>query len=164
MTGGAVGGGEQRFPRAASRFASHPWGTWLSKNVYTPVDKLVYRLTGGRRGLSPPKTVLLLTTTGRKSGLPRSVPVLYLKDGPAVWVMASNYGSASHPAWSSNLLANPDATIRIGRTERPVRARLASPDEKKALWPRLVALYPAWEAYAGWADRDFRLFRLEERA
>lgn len=158
-----MGNGEQRFPRAASAFAARRWGSWLTKNVYTPVDRLVYRLTGGRRGLSPPKTVLLLTTIGRKSGLPRSVPVLYLKDGAAVWVMASNYGAASHPAWSSNLLANPDATIRIGRVERVVRARLASADEKKALWPRLVRLYPAWEAYAGRSDRDFRLFRLEER-
>ncbi|HEV2754512.1 MAG TPA: nitroreductase family deazaflavin-dependent oxidoreductase [Actinomycetota bacterium] len=156
-------GDEQRFPRAASWFASRRWGMWISKNLYTPLDKLVYRLTRGRRGLSPATTVLLLTTTGRKSGLPREVPVLYLKDGANVWVMASNYGAERHPAWSSNLLANPDATIRIARTERPVRARLASADEKKALWPRLVELYPAWEAYRGWSDRDFRLFCLEPR-
>jgi deazaflavin-dependent oxidoreductase (nitroreductase family) len=155
--------GEQRFPRAAAWFASHRWGMWISKNVYTPVDKLVYRLTGGRRGLSPARTVLLLTTTGRKSGLPRQVPVLYLQDGANVWVMASNYGQPRHPAWSANLLSDPDATIRVGRSERAVRARLASPEEKKALWPRLVELYPAWEAYKGWADRDFRLFCLEPR-
>ena len=154
-------GTRQRFPRAASWFASHRWGMWLSKTVYTPLDKLMYRLTRGRRGLSPPKTVLLLTTTGRKSGLPRRVPVLYLKDGGIVWVMASNFGQPRHPAWSANLLANPEATIRTGRVERRVTARLASDDEKKTLWPRLVELYPAWEAYKGWADRDFRLFCLE---
>ena len=152
-----MGDGEQRFPRLASAFASRRWGSWLTKKVYTPADRLVYRLTGGRRGLSPRKTVLLLTTTGRKSGLPRSVPVLYLKDGPAVWVMASNYGSASHPAWSSNLLANPAATIRIGRVERPVQARLASGDEKKALWPRLVeAIAEHAEAADRAADRPLR--------
>ena len=154
---------EQRFPKAASWFASRRWGMWISKHVYTPLDKAVYRLTRGRRGLSPVKTVLLLTTTGRKSGLQRQVPVLYLKDGANVWVMASNYGAPRHPAWSSNLLANPDASIRIGRVEKEVRARLATTEEKKALWPRLLTLYPAWEAYSGWADRDFRLFCLEPR-
>lgn len=150
-----------RFPRAVSWLASRKWGRWLAARLYTPADKLVYRLTGGRRGLSPRKTVLLLTTTGRKSGEPRRVPVLYLRDGRNLWVMASNYGRPRHPAWSSNLLANPDAVVRVGAEERRVRARLGSPEEKSALWPRLVELYPAWKAYAGWTDRDFRLFCLE---
>ena len=155
--------GEAKFPRLLSRFASRRWGRWVSATFFTPADKLVFRLTRGRRGLSPRKTVLLLTTTGRKTGQPRQVPILYLRDLERIWVMASNYGRERHPAWSGNLLANPDAVIRIGEEEQRVRARLASEDEKRELWPRLVKLYPAWEAYAGWTDRNFRLFCLEPR-
>lgn len=155
---------QARFPRALSWLASHKWGSRLALGVYRPLDRLVYRLTGGRRGLSPRKTVLLLTTTGRKSGEPRQVPILYLRDGGNLWVMASNYGRARHPGWSSNLLANPDAVVQIGKEERKVRARPATPEEKEALWPRLLDLYPAWKEYARWTDRDFRLFCLEPRA
>jgi deazaflavin-dependent oxidoreductase (nitroreductase family) len=154
---------QARFPRAVSWIASHKWGRWLAAKLYTPADKLVYRLTGGRRGLSPRKSVLLLTTTGRKSGEPRRVPVLYLRDGRNLWVMASNYGRPRHPAWSSNLLANPEAVVHVGAEERRVRARPGTQEEKRSLWPRLLELYPAWEAYAGWTDRDFRLFCLEPR-
>lgn len=155
--------GQPGFPRFVSWIASHRWGRWLSKTFYTPADKLVYRLTRGRRGLSPRSSVLLLTTTGRKSGQRRQVPVLYLRDGANVWIVASNYGQPRHPAWSANLMADPDAVVHIGREERAVRARLGSPEEKRALWPRLLELYPAWEAYSGWTDRDFRLFCLEPR-
>lgn len=131
--------------------------------IYTPLDKLVYRATRGRRGLSPPGSVLLLTTTGARSGEPRQVPVLYLRDGRNLWVMGSGYGRPRHPGWTANLLANPDAVVQIGGDERPVRARLASDDEREALWPRLLELYPAWRAYATWTDRSFRLFCLEPR-
>ena len=154
---------EQRFPGPLAWLASRKWGRNLARTLYTPLDKLVYKVTRGRRGLSPPGSVLLLTTTGRKTGQPRRVPVLYLTDGPNMWVVASNYGGERHPAWSANLLAHPDASVTVRGRERPVRARLASDDEKKALWPRLLKLYPAWEAYASWTARDFRLFCLEPR-
>lgn len=151
------------FPRAVSWLVSKRWGRSLSARVYTPLDKLLYRITRGRRGLSPPAAVLLLTTTGRKSGQPRRVPVLYLRDGDRLWVVASNYGRERHPAWSANLLADPDASVSIRGRERDVRARVASDDEKRALWPRLLELYPAWKAYATWTDRSFRVFCLEPR-
>src|SRR5688500_15154939 len=105
---------EQRFPAWISWFASHRWGRWVSKNIYTPADKFLYKVTRGRRGLSPRKTVLLLETTVRKTGKMRQVPILYLRDGDRFWVMASNYGQPHHPAWSSNLLANPLARVTIG--------------------------------------------------
>jgi deazaflavin-dependent oxidoreductase (nitroreductase family) len=154
---------QKGFPTAASWLASKPWGKRLAAAVYTPLDKLVYRLTGGRRGLSPPRAVLLLETTGRKTGRPRRVPVLYLRDGRNLWVVASNYGETRHPAWSSNLLANAAATVTIGREIRDVRARQATDEERRALWPRLLELYPSWDAYATWTDRSFRIFCLEPR-
>lgn len=162
--GGMSGGDVQKgFPRPLAWLASRKWGRALAQGIYTPLDKLVYRITRGRRGLSPPGSVLLLTTIGRKSGEPRQVPVLYLRDGASFWVMGSSYGRPRHPAWSSNLLANADAVVHVRGRPVKVRARLASDDEKKALWPRLLELYPAWEAYATWTDRSFRLFCLEER-
>ena len=154
---------QKGFPRVATWLASRRWGRNLSAWIYTPADKLLYRLTRGRRGLSPPAAVLLLTTTGRKTGQPRRVPVLYLRDGSRLWVVASNYGQERHPAWSANLLADPEATVSIRGEEREVRARLATDDEKKALWPRLLKLYPAWKEYATWTDRSFRVFCLEPR-
>ncbi|MDQ3953585.1 MAG: nitroreductase family deazaflavin-dependent oxidoreductase [Actinomycetota bacterium] len=155
---------QKGFPRPASRFTSTRWGRNLAAWIYTPLDKLAYRITRGRRGLSPPGAVLLLTTTGRKTGEPRRVPVLYLHDEERLWVVASNYGQQRHPAWSANLLANPDATVTIRGEERAVRARLASDDEKRSLWPRLLQLYPAWKAYSSWTDRSFRVFCLEPRS
>ncbi len=152
---------ENRFPKWLAAIAGHKWGQWFARNVYTPLDKLVYRLTKGRRGLSPVRSVLLLTTTGRKSGQPRQVPILYLRDGDAFWVMASNYGQKHHPAWSANLLANPVAQVTIGKFSARVQARLATEAEKKERWADLLELYPAWSNYATWTDRRFRLFRLE---
>lgn len=154
---------QKRFPRPLAWFASRRWGRNLSRAIYTPVDKLVYKITRGRRGLSPAGSVLVLTTIGRKTGRRRQVPVLYLTDGPNLWVVASNYGAEKHPAWSANLLANPDASVIVRGEERAVRARLASEEERRALWPRLLELYPAWKAYASWTDRSFRLFCLEPR-
>lgn len=154
---------QQQFPKPMAWLASKKWGRNLAIALYTPLDKLVYRVTRGRRGLSPPGSVLLLTTIGRRTGEPRQVPVLYLRDGGRYWVMGSSYGRPRHPAWSANLLAHPDATVQIGRRRQEVRARLASDDERQSLWPRLLELYPAWEAYATWTDRSFRLFCLEPR-
>lgn len=154
---------QKRFPRPLAWLAGRKWGRNLAVAVFTPLDNLVYRLTRGRRGLSPPDSVLLLTTTGRKTGQPRQVPVLYLRDGDRYWVMASGYGKPRHPAWSANLLAHPDAVVHVRGRPVEVSARLASDDEKKALWPRLLELYPTWETYATWTDRSFRLFCLEPR-
>lgn len=152
-----------RVPRSLVAIVSRKRGRDFARLVFTPLDKAIYRLTGGRRGLSSRSTTLYLTTTGRKTGQPRRVPVLFLRDGNRYWVMASNYGTQKHPAWSANLLADPNATIQVGDESREVRARLASGEEKAELWPRLLDLYPAWKQYSEWTDRDFRLFCLEPR-
>jgi deazaflavin-dependent oxidoreductase (nitroreductase family) len=138
-------------------------GSAFTKRFYVPLDMWLFKKTNGRRGLSPRRTMFNLTTTGAKSGLPRSVPVLYLREGPTFWVMASNFGGTKHPGWSYNLLANPEARVQIGHESHDVRARLASAEEKERLWPRLLELYPAWKQYVKWTDRDFRLFALEAK-
>ena len=144
-------------------FPTTKLGNKFTEKAYAPLDKWLFRRTDGRRGLSPRATMFWLTTTGAKSGQKRGVPVLYLREGSTFWVMASNFATEKHPAWSYNLLKNPDARVQIGRESHYVRARLATDEEKKRLWPRLVRLYPPWKKYVTWTDRDFRLFALEPK-
>lgn len=152
---------EGRFSPVYTTIGRFKVGSWLTRHLYVPLDKAILKRTGGRRGISPRNTVLNLVTTGRKSGQPRSVPVLFLREGSTFWVMASNFGGERHPGWSYNLLADPDAHVQIGDEGHEVRARLAGDDEKQRLWPRLIELYPSWKQYRTWTDREFRLFALE---
>lgn len=142
--------------------------TWLAASVYAPIDGWLYRRSGGRYSLShigrrPALQTLLLTTTGRKSGEPRSTPVLFLEDDGKLVVVGSNFGKDKHPAWTGNLLANPDCTAQVHDTKRQLRARLADEEEKQRLWPRLLEIYPPWQEYTGRTDRSFRAFVLEPR-
>lgn len=146
-----------------ARFVGRRWGSTFIRVFYQPLDRALYRITRGRRGLSPVREVLLLTSTGRKSGRSRQNPLMYLADSGSYWVMGSNFGRDHHPAWTANLLAHPEATIQIGDRTEPVRARLATEEERRRLWPRLVRVYPPWDAYTGWTDRSFRLFELQRR-
>ena len=136
------------------------WGSTFIRLVYQPLDRATYRLSGGRRGLSPAREVLLLISTGRKSGLPRQNPLMFLEHEGSFWVMGSNFGQDHHPSWTANLMARPQATVQIGHRTHTVTARLASDQERRALWPRLVEVYPPWNAYTDWTDRSFRLFEL----
>jgi deazaflavin-dependent oxidoreductase (nitroreductase family) len=115
----------------------------------------LYRTTDGRFGgkmFGAP--VLLLNTTGRKSGQRRTTPLLYLRDGEDLAIVASNGGAPRHPAWFLNLKANPEATVELGDREVRVRAEEASPEEKARLWPRLVEMYPGYEGYQEKTDRE----------
>ena len=132
------------------------------------VHRWMIRATGGRMGLWRPRPgkwgALRLTTTGRRSGEPRTVPLLYLADGSDFIVMASNFGQPSHPAWSANLLAHPDATVTVGGQPVPVRAELAQGEERVRLVAMLKQLWPAYASYEVWAaNRTLRVFRLTPR-
>jgi deazaflavin-dependent oxidoreductase (nitroreductase family) len=134
--------------------------------VFAPLDTWLYpRLHGAVVSAGPPVLpLLLLTTTGRTSGRPRSVPLVYLESGEAWVVVGSNWGRAAHPGWSENLLADPRALVQVGRRREEVEARLATPDEKAELWPLLVELCPVWQSYATRSGRDVRVFVLGRRA
>jgi deazaflavin-dependent oxidoreductase (nitroreductase family) len=137
-------------------------GVYLLRHVFTPADRLVLKLTKGRRSLAPTAIPeLVLTTTGRRSGLARANPVLYLEDGGSYVVVASNYGRQRHPAWSYNLAANPDAEVQIGDRRQRVTARRATEDEFARYWPALVEMWPGWRKYRTMTDREFRMFVLE---
>jgi deazaflavin-dependent oxidoreductase (nitroreductase family) len=129
--------------------------------VLVPADRLVGRLTGGRvvaLGLIPS---LLLTTTGRRSGRPRTIPLLGVPDGDSVVVVGSNWGGPRHPAWALNLLADPAATLtRHGLTVQ-IRARRLTGPERERAWRRAVREWPAYRTYAARAGRPLHVFRLE---
>jgi deazaflavin-dependent oxidoreductase (nitroreductase family) len=118
--------------------------TWL----YQKTDgKIGSRFTGGA-------PVMLLTTRGRKSGLPRTTPLLYLRDGERIVVVASKGGFPNHPAWYLNLKANPEVEVQIGDIKQAMRAETATAEKKAKYWPRLIAVYPPYQQYQARTDRD----------
>lgn len=125
------------------------------QRAVTRLHASIYRATGGRvGGHLAGGPVLLLTTAGRKSGVKHTVPLLYLRGGEDLVLVASNGGTASHPTWWLNLRENPSATVEVGREKRRVRAREASRAEKERLWPRLVEMYGGYEGYQEKTDRE----------
>jgi F420H(2)-dependent quinone reductase len=124
----------------------------------------LYRASGGRIGgrmMGMP--VLLLVTKGRRSGKPRTTPLLYLRHGDAIVVVASNGGSDYIPAWWLNLRSNPDAEIEIGPERRLVSARKASPDERASLWPEFTSRFSGYAKYAARTAREIPVVILEPR-
>jgi deazaflavin-dependent oxidoreductase (nitroreductase family) len=114
----------------------------------------VYEKSGGRLGARMAgRDMLLLITTGRRSGARRTLPLAYLRDGDALVIVASNGGQPTHPAWFHNLKAEPRARVRVGREAFDVRAEVASPAERARLWPKLVAYNPPYAGYAKKAAR-----------
>lgn len=142
------------------------------KKIIRTMSKLnvaIYRWTGGllgskwRVGSAFPRgiPVLLLTTIGRKSGQPRTAPLLFIEDGERVVVVASQGGLPEDPLWYKNLKANPECEVQIKRKKMKMRARTASPEEREALWPKLVAHYPDFASYDAWTDRVIPVVILE---
>lgn len=130
--------------------------------VGSRLNTRLYRATGGRlggtwrigAGMRKPAPVCLLTTIGRKSGEPRTAPLIYLRDGEDFVVVASQGGLPKHPAWYLNLRDNPQVTIQVGTQRHDLVARTATPDEKARLWPRLVDLYADFDDYDAWTERE----------
>jgi deazaflavin-dependent oxidoreductase (nitroreductase family) len=122
----------------------------------------LYRLSGGRIGGRVGRApVLLLTTTGRRSGQRRTAPVVYLADGENVVVINTNAGNARVPAWSLNLKANPEAVVERGRRRYPVRARVAEGDERTDLWGRHNEQYAGFDDYQRQLTREASVIVLE---
>jgi deazaflavin-dependent oxidoreductase (nitroreductase family) len=126
------------------------------------VNTRLYRLSGGRigknwrigAGFRKPVPICLLTTTGRKSGQPRTVPLCFLRDGANVVLVASQGGLPSNPQWYFNIKTNPAVQIEIGKQRGDYAARVASAAERARFWPRLVELYADFDSYQAWTDRE----------
>jgi deazaflavin-dependent oxidoreductase (nitroreductase family) len=126
---------------------------------------LVYRLTGGRVGHTLPglPTMLLLDHVGAKSGTERTSPLLYIRDGEDLVLVASKGGYPKHPGWYHNLRAHPDTTVQVGSERRAVHARVATPEEHERLWPRVVDSYGGYADYQKRTDRAIPIVILEPR-
>jgi len=113
-----------------------------------------YRETGGEVGyLWNDVPILLLTTTGRKSGEPRTSALIFGRDGDDYLIVASMGGAPQHPSWYLNLTANPAAEIQVKADVIPVIGRTASDDEKPRLWAIMTGLWPNYDAYQSRTDR-----------
>ncbi len=124
----------------------------------------VYRLSGGRiGGKVGDGPVLLLTTTGRKSGEPRTAPILYLAHGEAMILIDTNGGNERLPAWSHNLKAKPRAEVEVGRRKLAVTARVAEGAEREELWRACNDQYSGFDEYAEWLKRTPSVWVLEPR-
>lgn len=107
--------------------------------------------------------VLLLTTVGRKTGQQRVTALLYITDGDKVVVVASQGGRATNPAWYLNLKAKPEVSVQIRGDVRPMRARIASDDERAQYWPKLVEHYADYDKYQSYTERKIPVVVLEPR-
>jgi deazaflavin-dependent oxidoreductase (nitroreductase family) len=133
--------------------------------IQEPVDRLVYRLTGGATTASSwlaGVEIAMLTTTGAKTGLPRTLPVLGVPDGDDTVLIASNFGRPRHPSWYHNLRANPHATIVVNGLSREVVAEeLSGPDRVRG-YRRGEEIFPTFTLYRRWApSRQIPVLRLK---
>jgi deazaflavin-dependent oxidoreductase (nitroreductase family) len=126
----------------------------------------IYEATNGRIGHRIPglPPMLLLDHVGAKSGIKRTTPLLYIEDDPNLVIVASKGGYPKHPAWYHNLRAHPDTTVQVGSERRAVRARIAQPEERARLWPRVVETYRSYAEYQERTDREIPLVILEPPA
>lgn len=139
-------------------------GSWLVRTL-TPLDRRILVRSRGRRTLLGPIGVptLLLTTTGAKSGLPRSTPLLYGRLGDDLVVVGSNFGQDHHPAWTGNLRRTPEATVTMAGRDIPVAARLLEGDEAAAAYAAMEREARTYAVYRDRTDREIRVFRLTAR-
>ncbi|HMJ77595.1 MAG TPA: nitroreductase family deazaflavin-dependent oxidoreductase [Iamia sp.] len=148
--------------RVTQRVATSAVFATVAPRVLPPVDRVLHRLTRGRillsRALLPG---LVLTTTGRRSGQPRPSPLMCVPEPEGSFlVVGSNFGRASHPAWTANLLAEPRASVSYGARDLDVTAELLEGDTRAEAWARALRTWPAFATYQARVDRQLRVFRL----
>ncbi|MFC4911690.1 nitroreductase family deazaflavin-dependent oxidoreductase [Actinomadura gamaensis] len=142
-----------------------PWFAKVGPKIVPPLDRALHRVSGGRillgQALVPS---LLLTTTGAKSGLPRRVPLACRPEEDGTWlVVGSNFGREKHPAWTANLMKNPEAEVSFRGSTTKVTAHLLTDAERADAWPRLIQVWPVYDRYVERAQRELRVFRLTPR-
>ena len=131
----------------ARRLGSTRWGVQAIGRVVSPLQRQLYRWTGGRFSLTGGAPVLMLTTIGHRTGRPRTVPLFYLRDGGRLVVCNVNPGFERTNPWVLNLRAHPNALVQIRREVSEVAGREASPAELERYWPRLTKMWPAYQTF-----------------
>ncbi len=136
------------------------WALRAGGKLNVPVYRATRGRLFGRIGRAP---VLLLTTVGRRSGEPRTAPVLYLADGERFVVIGSNAGNERTPAWGLNLQADPNVEVQVGSRRQKMRARVTEGEERRELWGRMNDQYGGFDDYRARTARDIPLFVLDPR-
>lgn len=137
----------------------------VGPRVMPPLERAMARLTRGRvqmSGLLVPS--LVLHTIGARSGQPRDVTLMYVPepDG-SMLITGSNFAASQHPAWSSNLLAHPEAAVSVRGRRLPVRATLVPEEDREAIWRYIERQWPGYRGYERSSGRTLRVFRLTPR-
>lgn len=133
-------------------------------DLFGPEHVRVYRETGGEHGYEwRGTTILLLTTLGRRSGEPRTMPLIHRTDGDRWVVVASKGGWSHNPLWFENLVSNPDASIQVRDEEIAVRASVAEGEERARLWKLMTEVWPAYDDYQQKTDREIPVVVLTRR-
>ncbi|MCP3822588.1 nitroreductase family deazaflavin-dependent oxidoreductase [Streptomyces sp. A3M-1-3] len=130
------------------------------------MDRAVHRLTRGKVILSAQMLPgVILTARGAKSGQPRTTPLACMpEEESGSWILiGSNFGRPGHPAWTANLLKNPDAEVSWKGRRIPVRASLLTGEERAAAWEAVLRFWPPYATYQARVEREIRLFRLHRR-
>lgn len=158
--------GENRtlFERLMIPAVSSRPGSWFYVNVAPHLDRGMLRLTGGRFTLAGRGRVGFLKVRGAKTGVERTTPLVFTRDGDNLLLVASRGGDVKHPAWYRNVVANPDVRFSIDGEERAYTARELAGEERRRAWPLVVRRYPGYEVYQQRAgERTIPVFVLEPR-
>ncbi len=131
--------------------------------LFTALQVGLYRLSGGRLGGMPWFKVLLLTTTGRKSGRTRTVPLGCFDRPDGFMIVASNGGQPSNPAWYYNLTSNPQATVQVLDRVLPVTAEVLAGEARAQAWQQVITTTPSYAAYEKRTTREIPLVVLHPK-
>lgn len=154
------------YSRFVNWFSATRAGSWVVKHVASRVDPVLFRWSKGRVTSTgtPTLPMLALTTTGARTGQPRTVQLAFHRDGDDLLVVASAMGQARHPAWRYNLDAHPDVTVLVRGEEYPATASVLTPEEKAARWDAIATTIPQLRVYERRTDRTIRVYRLVRRS
>jgi deazaflavin-dependent oxidoreductase (nitroreductase family) len=146
-------------------FVASRAGSWCLRRL-RPLDRRLQERSHGRLTVFGPIGVplLLLTTTGRKTGRRRQTPLIYMREVERLFIIGTNFGQPTHPEWSANLLADPEAWVTMGGRDIPVTARLVQGAEKD----RVCAMFEGYNAkvyrsYRSRTSRELRVFAVTRR-
>ncbi|WP_197383208.1 nitroreductase/quinone reductase family protein [Mycolicibacterium mengxianglii] len=150
--------------KAMASFGATEFGSWTIRKL-TPLDRALLRRSEGRLTVLGPigAPLLLLTTTGRKTGKLRTTPLVYMRDGDRLFLLGSNFGQQHHPAWTENLIADPNAWVTMNGEEIPVVATLLTGAEHDRVFTMFADYIDSYHTYRGRTDRELRSFALTKR-
>ena len=153
--------------RGIRRFAASDPGSWLFSRTLDHLDRIVFRVTKGRHmatSLLSALPVAMVTTTGARSGKPRTVPLVAMPTSDGLAIIGSWYGNAKHPAWRHNLRAHPDGEVELDGKRWPFRAVEVDDERRDRIWQEGLRTYPGFSAYEKRAaPRRISVFILEPK-